>query len=239
MMISMMSLRLGRRRDIIRWAIWFVVAVTFLTFLLRIVCFENAYYSEKEGSERAVAVKQDEGEEVVETEELVEVPPTETEVYEYVVLPDQPRYLTIDRLGIRNARILTMGINERGELDTPNNIFDVGWYISSGKPGQGGTMIIDGHNGGPHIRGVFKDLPSLVVGDMVKVERGDGLVFQYRVADSVAVSLKEANDYMKEAFKSPEKGKESLTLITCTGDWSDQRQTYLSRQFIRAILVEG
>ena len=227
-----MSLRLGNRRDIIRWAIWSVIAILFLVFLIRVITFENNYYNEKEGSERAVAEKQQE------EEELIETPPTETEVYEYVVSPDRPRYLTIERLGIRNARILAMGINEKSELDTPRNIFDVGWYESSGKPGQGGTMMIDGHNGGPHVHGVFKDLPSLVVGDVIKVERGDGLVFTYKVVENKAVPLAESNAYMAEAAKSPEKGKESVTLISCTGEWSDQQQTYLSRQFTRAVLVD-
>ena len=231
-----MSLRLGNRRDIIRWAIWSILAVLFLVFLLRVVTFENSYYQEKEGSERAVAEGQQEEEE--EEEELIEVPPTETEVYEYSVAPDRPRYLTIERLGIRNARILVMGINNKGELDTPRNIFDVGWYEGSDKPGQGGTMIIDGHNGGPHVHGVFKDLPALVVGDIIKVERGDGLVFNYKVADNKAVLLSESDGYMAEAAKTPIEGKESVTLITCTGEWSDRQQTYLSRQFTRAVLVE-
>ena len=230
-----MSLKLGNRRDIIRWAIWSVITILFLVFLIRVITFENSYYAEKEGSERAVVEDQKQEEE----EELVETPPTETEVYEYVVAPDQPRYLTIERLGIQNARILVMGVNEKGELDTPRNIFDVGWYESSGKPGQGGTMMIDGHNGGPHVHGVFKDLPSLVIGDVIKVERGDGVVFNYKVAENKTVSLADSNTYMLEATKSPEKGKESITLITCTGEWSDQQQTYLSRQFTRAVLIEN
>ena len=131
-----------------------------------------------------------------------------------------------------------MGINEKGELDTPRNIFDVGWYENSGKPGEGNTMMIDGHNGGPHVHGVFKDLPSLVIGDVIIIERGDGVVFKYEVVENKAVSLSESNKYMIEAAKSPEKGKESVTLITCTGEWSDQQQTYLSRQFTRATLIE-
>lgn len=229
-----MSLRLGNRRDIIRWAIWLIIGLLFLVFLIRVVAFENTYYSEKEGSERVVVEGQHEEEE----EELIEEPPTETEVYEYKVAPELPRYLTVERLGIRNARILAMGINEKGELDTPRNIFDVGWYESSGKPGQGGTMMIDGHNGGPHVHGVFKNLPSLVIGDTIKVERGDGVVFTYKVVDNKSVLLSESNSYMVEAAKSPEKGKESITLISCTGEWSDQQQTYLSRQFTRATLVE-
>ncbi|MBQ3432773.1 class F sortase [Candidatus Saccharibacteria bacterium] len=229
-----MSLRLGNRRDIIRWAIWLIIAIVFLVYLVRIISFESHYYAEKEGSERAVV----ESETAEPEEELIEVPPTEAEVYVYEVAPDRPRYLTIERLGIRNARILPMGVNDKGELDTPRNIFDVGWYDGSGKPGQGGTMMIDGHNGGPHVHGVFKDLPGLVIGDVIKVERGDGVVFNYKVAENKAVLLSESNNYMSEAAKSPEKGKESVTLITCTGEWSDQRQTYLSRQFTRAILVE-
>ncbi|MBR3115672.1 class F sortase [Candidatus Saccharibacteria bacterium] len=236
MTILAMSLRLGNRRDIIRWAIWSVLAILFLIFLLRVVTFENTYYAEKEGSERAVVEKQEEEE--VEEEELIEEPPTETEVYEYIVAPDHPRYLTIERLGIRNARILTMGVNNKGELDTPRNIFDVGWYEGSDKPGQGGTMVIDGHNGGPHVHGVFKDLPALVVGDVIKVERGDGVVFNYKVIENKAVLLSDSNAYMSEAMDTPEKGKESVTLITCTGEWSDRQQTYLSRQFTRAILVD-
>ena len=232
-----MSLRLGNRREIIRWAIWLVAVILFLVFLIRIVSFENFYYTNKEGSERVVIEKEEseDGEE----EELIEVPPTETEVYVYEVAPDRPRYLTIERLGIRNARILPMGVNNKGELDTPRNIFDVGWYDGSGKPGQGGTMMIDGHNGGPHVHGVFKDLPGLVIGDVITVERGDGVVFKYKVVENKAVLLSESNNYMIEAAKSPEKGKESVTLITCTGEWSDQQQTYLSRQFTRAIIVEN
>lgn len=227
-----MSLKIASRRDIIKWAIWSVVAIVFLVFLIRVATFENSYYNEKDGSERAVVEEQEE------EEELIEVAPTEEEVHEYTVAADRPRYLTVERLGVNNARILPMGINAKSELDTPRNIFDVGWYESSGKPGQGGTMVIDGHNGGPHVHGVFKNLPDLAVGDEIKVERGDGTVFRYKVVENKSVLLSEADKYMSTAMKSPEAGKESVTLISCTGEWSDQQQTYLSRQFTRAVLQE-
>ena len=218
-------------REIIKWVIWSVVGILFLVFLVRVLTFENNYYSEKEGSERAVVESSEE-------EELIEEAPTETEVQEYTVAPDRPRYLTIERLGVKNSRILPMGINNKGELDTPRNIFDVGWYESSDKPGQGGTMVIDGHNGGPHVYGVFKKLPDLVNGDIVQVERGDGAIFKYKVVENVSVPLSESDKYMATATRSPEVGKESVTLISCTGEWSQSQGTYLSRQFTRAILVE-
>ncbi|MBO7657510.1 class F sortase [Candidatus Saccharibacteria bacterium] len=225
-----MSFKIKSGRSVVKWVVLAIFAVLFLIFFVRVLVWENEYYNAKEGSERAVAM--DFG------EELIETPPAEEEVREYVVAADRPRYLTVERLGINNARVLPMGINDAGELSTPNNIFDVGWYYDSGKPGQGGTLLIDGHNGGPHVQGVFKALPSLSVGDIITVERGDGAIFRYSVVENISVPLSKSNDYMATAMKSPMPGKESVTLISCTGEWSDQQKTYMSRQFTRAILVE-
>ena len=234
MMISVMSLKIKGWRKIIKWAGWSVVVILLLVFLIRVASFENYYYNENEGSERAVTISTNE-----ETEELIEEEPTKTEIAEYTVAPDRPRYLSIEKLGIKNSRVLPMGVKSSGELDTPRNVYDVGWYEGSGKPGQGGTMIIDGHNGGPHVLGVFKNTPKLKSGDIITIERGDGVVYRYAVVENNEIPLSEANDYMVTAKKSPEPGKESVTLITCTGEWSQQQGTYLSRQFTRAILVEG
>lgn len=206
----------------------------FLVFLIKVATYEASYYSQKEGSERAVV----EEVAVEPAEELIEEEPTDQEIYEYVVAADRPRYLSISKLGITNRRVLPMGVNASGELDTPRNIFDVGWYEASGKPGQGGTMVIDGHNGGPHVVGVFKNLPSLVDGDIITIERGDGIIYNYAVVENNEVLLTDADAYMATASQSPRYGMESLTLITCTGEWSQQQQTYLSRQFVRAVLVE-
>ncbi|MBQ3464984.1 class F sortase [Candidatus Saccharibacteria bacterium] len=229
MMISAMSLKINSWRRVIKIVFWIIVFALLGIFIVKILVFEHNYLEEKEGSERAITI-------VEEEEELIEVKPTEEEVTEYIVAPDRPRYLTVEKLGINKARIIPMGVNVNGELATPNNIFDVGWYDASGLPGMGGTMIIDGHNGGPHVHGVFKDLPDLAEGDLIVVERGDGVAFKYRVVENKSVLLSESDAYMSTAARSPESGKESVTLISCTGEWSQQQGTYLSRQFTRAVL---
>lgn len=230
-----MSLKIKSYREIIKWSIWGLVSLLFLIFLIRVAAYEATYYNEKDGTERAVVASQDGDED---EEELIEIEPTEEEVREYTVAADRPRYLTISKLGINRTRVLPMGVNAKGELDTPRNIYDVGWYEGSGKPGQGGTMVIDGHNGGPHAYGVLKKLPSLGEGDIITVERGDGAVYNYKVVENTEILLDEANSYMSTAARSPEAGKESVTLISCTGEWSQQQGTYLSRQFVRAVLTE-
>lgn len=237
MTILGMSLRIENRKTLVKWAIYLALALLFLLVFLRIVIFEIYYYGSKEGSERAVAQTLTDVE-VPEVEELVEEEPTSVEVEEYTVAPDRPRYLTIDKLGINNARILPMDVTKNGELDTPRNVYDVGWFVRSGKPGSGGTMIIDGHNGGPNVAGVFKRLPMLSVGDIITIQRGDGVMYVYRVVENRTIPLSEADTYMRTAAQSPEPGKESVTLITCTGEWSQKQQTYLSRQFVRATLAD-
>ncbi|MBR3246377.1 class F sortase [Candidatus Saccharibacteria bacterium] len=231
MTISKMSLKIATNwKLIVRWIFTAILGILFLVFFVRVAVFEDAYYREMEGSERDVA------EQVSEEEELSEEVPTEDEITEYTVAADRPRYLSIEKLGISNARVIAVGVKANGELGTPNNIFDVGWYESSGKPGQGGTLVIDGHNGGPHVYGVFKNLPNLKNGDFIIIERGDGEKFRYRVVENVTVALSDADMYMATAMRSPEAGKESVTLISCTGEWSQQQKTYLSRQFVRAVL---
>ena len=226
-----MSLKIATNwKLIVKWIFTAILGILFLVFFVRVAVFEDAYYREMEGSERDVA------EQVSEEEELSEEVPTEDEITEYTVAADRPRYLSIEKLGISNARVIAVGVKANGELGTPNNIFDVGWYESSGKPGQGGTLVIDGHNGGPHVYGVLKNLPNLKNGDFIIIERGDGEKFRYRVVENVTVALSDADMYMATAMRSPEAGKESVTLISCTGEWSQQQKTYLSRQFVRAVL---
>ncbi len=211
-----------------------LLVILLAIFFGKTAIWEYYYYNEKEGSERTPAVNV----EADDPEELDETPVTEEQRAEYTVPGNYPRYLTIEKLGIYNARVLSMGLTVTGELDTPNNIFDVGWYNQSGKPGGGGTLVIDGHNGGPNVVGVFKYLNELYADDLIVVERGDGYVYTYKVVENKEVPIDESDDYMHTALTSPVPGEESITLISCVGEWSSLRQTYLSRQFVRAVLIE-
>lgn len=198
--------------------------------------WEHNYYSSKEGSERAISPSingaPSTGSDVDESDI------TDQQVVDYVVAPDRPRYLTIPKLNIKNARILEVGTTHNGQLSTPVGIFDAGWYQNSSRPGYGGTLLLDGHNGGPTKHGIFKELPSLQKGDIITIERGDGTKFNYTVVENETVPLSEANGKMPNMEQSPIPGQESLSIITCTGDWSQRQQTYLSRQFLRAVLTK-
>jgi len=235
-----MALKISDKKKLITTCIWALLGLLLVIYVVRISLWEKNYYESQEGSERTKPVKVSEDIEIVEPEEVDETEVTEEQRVEYNVPAGNPRYLSIPKLGIYNSRVIRVSKRGDGRLGTPNNIFDVGWYDGSSKPGQGGTMIIDGHNGGPNIEGVFKHIDTLVVGDVIEIAvGGSDVIYKYRVEENVEVKLENADKYMnKEARKSPVEGKESITLITCIGEWSEQQQTYLSRQFVRAVLID-
>lgn len=223
-----MNLKRKHWKKIIPIALGVIVGGLLLAFFIRVATWEASYYAEKEGSERAEP-------EIIHTDALDETPISEEEVEVYIVPEDQPRYLIIGKLDIK-ARVIPVSTLPSGEVGTPNNIFDVGWYNGSSRPGFGGKILIDGHSGGPRVNGVFKRLPDLDKGDIITIERGDGRTYDYRITENYAVDISDANGEMRKVFKTTE--KETLVLITCTGTWDSENETYDARQFVYAELVE-
>lgn len=211
-----------------------ILALLLAGFFIRVAIWEHSYLEHMEGSERATApmVSVDEGEEV---DDKV---PTTTEVAEYTVAADKPRYFSIPSLNIKNAQIVEIGLKSNGELSTPYNIYDVGWYNASALPGTDKVSVMDGHSGTNEL-GVFGKLPRIEVGAEILVEMGDGRLYTYRVAETAVKKLgSEANDYMTTVFSSVEPGKGTLSLITCTGDYLLTQRTFSHRFFLRAILED-
>ena len=198
----------------------------------RLYFWEKQYYAEKEGSERAVTFMGD-----LDTNTVSDEVVTEQQQNEYTVAPDKPRYLYIDKLGVKKARIFPVSTNSKGQMETPKTNYDAAWYTGSSAPGTGGTTVLNGHNGGPSSYGIFKKLNTLTAGDYIRIEMGDGTIYTYRVYDNFEVKLSEADKKMSMLMSSPVQGEESLSIITCTGDYSLQQKTYLSRQFLRATRV--
>jgi LPXTG-site transpeptidase (sortase) family protein len=141
-------------------------------------------------------------------------PVDESAVDGYVVAPNLPRVLTIDKLGVK-ARIMPLGVTSANKLKAPSNIYDVGWYNASAQPGQPGAMLMDGHVSSWTSDGVFKNIKKLVPGDVMTVERGDGEKLQFRVVKSQA--YEESATDMRAALLPVTEGKNGLNLITCYG----------------------
>ena len=151
----------------------------------------------------------------------------------YTVPSDQPRYIRIPAINV-NARVMSVGVNSRGNIDTPANLNDTAWYDGSAKPGQEGQVFIDGHTSfSSAIYAAFNDLPKLQQGDLITIERGDGQQINYHVTEVKTVDADKVD--MGEALNPPEGAKRGLTLMTCTGTFNYRTQTADERLIVYAV----
>lgn len=160
---------------------------------------------------------------------------TNSAIDEYKTAASNPRVLTIPSISVR-ARMLPMDVNPDNSLQAPININDSGWYTGGALPGEKGAVVVDGHASGPTRQGLFAYLDTLQSGDEISIERGDGKVFTYSVVHVESVPLADIN--MKKVITPYTGVDEGLNLITCAGEWLQDRNTYDHRAVVYTKRVE-
>jgi LPXTG-site transpeptidase (sortase) family protein len=153
-------------------------------------------------------------------------------INDYVVADDLPRFLNIEKLGVK-ARVRRLGIGTNNVIKSPSNIFDVGWYEGSAKPGENGTVVVDGHASGATKHGVFYSLSSLKSGDKLSLERGDGKIYAYTI---VALQTYDNDKVdMDKVMKTSVPGKSALNLVSCSGRFNVRTNQFEQRVAVFAI----
>lgn len=143
-----------------------------------------------------------------------------------------PKIVTIKKADV-NARVSRVGVNTNNEMTTPRNVFNVGWYDASSKPGENGTIVLNGHVSGPTKKGVFYGLGKLIAGDKISIERGDSKLFNYTV---VKIEKQKYTDVdMSKMLISSIPGKPGLNLITCSGKFNSKTNSFDDRTVVYAV----
>jgi LPXTG-site transpeptidase (sortase) family protein len=130
-----------------------------------------------------------------------------------------------------NAPIVVKGVDNAGVMIAPDNATDVAWYDFSAKPGFGGNAVFAAHvdyiNVGP---AVFYNIKDLEPGDLIEVHQEDGTIVRYGV--TVKQQYDVASAPVQEIVGATP--KESVTLITCSGEFSSISHQYDKRLVVRA-----
>lgn len=222
-----MSLKINPTRKIIRRASIVLVLFLFSALLSKLYFWERNYYDTYSQKQRDIAL-----------ENVDERERDEDDKINYKVCDTCIRFLSIYKLNIDRALVRGVGLTNTGAMDTLPNIFDVAWFRDSQTPGQGGTSLLNAHNGGPTKTGVFGELYTLKKGSVVTLERGDGQIFNYKIVENEIMPVSKANLYMSTMLESPEEGKESISLISCAGRYSPSMRTFVDRAMLRGVLIE-
>lgn len=140
--------------------------------------------------------------------------------------PFTPVSISIPSVGI-DAAIEQVPIID-GVMQTPQDVWAVGWYYEISKPGAGTNVVMAGHRDwwgvGPVI---FYNLEYVQVGNHIYVAGADGSGSTYEVTEVYYVAADTNAGEVTGATST-----EMLTLITCGGSFTGAE--YTSRVIVRA-----
>ena len=133
-----------------------------------------------------------------------------------------------------NTAVETVDLDSQGRIGSQSVPANVGWYRSGVAPGDAGDALLDGHLDWTNGPAVFWELGKLRVGDSIEVDRADGSQVRFVVDSTSVVPYNASEDALFTATGPP-----TMSLITCTGVWDQQRGTYLQRLLVHASLAPG
>lgn len=148
--------------------------------------------------------------------------------------------LVIPSIGV-DAPLNAKSVGTDGVMPNPDGAEDVVWYDFAQWPGLGGIPVADGDSGSNVVLAghvdyinygpaVFWDVPNLAPGDEVQIVMADGSTATYKIEFNKVVTPG-GEDWSKLVAGTAD---ESITLITCTGEFSgghyDKRQIAWGRR---------
>lgn len=140
-----------------------------------------------------------------------------------------PKAIQIAKADV-NAQIEVRAI-VNGVMQDPTGPWVVSWYEETARLGQVGNVVLAGHvdywDVGP---AVLYHVGNLQKGDVIDVTGADGQIYKYQVEWD---QLFNAANAPLEEIVGPTKNQ-SLTIITCGGDFDYATGHYLQRRVIRA-----
>ena len=149
-------------------------------------------------------------------------------------------------------RKVTVDASGNYPMPLPEGADDVAYYDFSdipgnygGAPGLGGNAVFAGHvdsgskpckNGTvpPPCEAVLWDLNNLEVGDIIEIHAGDE-VFQYEVTSNEALPAAPGDQTWNQVVSAT--AEETITIITCAGDFNRETREYDHRQVVTATRV--
>lgn len=121
-----------------------------------------------------------------------------------------------------DAAVVDLGLNQDGTLEVPADFDVTGWYTGRSVPGDIGPSVVVGHVDSHTGPAVFIELSRLEPGDLVQIDRSDGLVAWFQIRE-----LKQVD---KDEFPTQQvygdTAEPTLRLITCGGEFDRSARSY-------------
>ncbi|QDP94893.1 class F sortase [Microlunatus elymi] len=146
----------------------------------------------------------------------------------------EPTKINIPAIGV-HADFVPLGLTSKGELATPSDPDQVGWFTGGYPPGGPGVAVVAGHVTWNGAEGAFFELADLKHGDRIKINRKDG--------STAVFAVRRLATFPKNHFPTEQVYRHSdqpeLVLITCGGNYSAAAHYYDANVIAWADLVHS
>ena len=144
-----------------------------------------------------------------------------------------PRRIAIPAIGV-SARVVPLGREPDGTMQTPRVWEEAGWYEPGPEPGERGPAVIAGHVDSTDGPAVFYRLRELHRGNLILIRRAGGSLVRFRVEG--------LERWPKSEFPTRRVfGRKSrisvLRLVTCSGDFDRSTGHYVDNTIVYAVRV--
>jgi hypothetical protein len=143
-----------------------------------------------------------------------------------------PVRLSIPAIG-SSSRMIPLGRNADGTIQTPDNTVETGWFSPGPGPGELGSALVIGHVDSYQGAGVFFHLRALRRGDVVNITLANSRKLHFLVTGSKDVS--KSSFPTKLVFART--AVPTLRLVTCGGQFDRTTGHYLNNYIVFARLV--
>ena len=148
------------------------------------------------------------------------------------VRPAPPVSISLPALGVRDAPVDQVALDDNGAVDLPDDVRRVGWYRQGPRPGEDGnaffTSHVDSRSQGP---GVLFDLRRSQPGDPIEVTHADGTTSTWQVV--ARERIVKGSYPMDRVFRFD--GEPGLVIDTCGGSFDAATGSYENIDIVYAV----
>lgn len=215
--------KLQRKHFLLRHKVWVFAFVTLLLLVAAVYIWLTQDEPGKAGRQEPKSAQ------------VIDLPKEDPEPVLAKINPQKPVRIAISDIEV-DAPVIPVGTEPDGAMSAPRSSTDIGWYERSALLGsEDKAMLLSGHYGLEHLPEVLHRLNELEKGDTITVTGSNKDTAVFKVVETETQNRHKVD--MEKAFRYA-KGQESMSIITCIGEFDHSIGTYDKRHIVYAVRIE-
>lgn len=151
-----------------------------------------------------------------------------------------PKAIRIPSIKVDEKAIGQVGLQKSGAMEVPplSQPKEIAWYKYSPVPGDVGPSVVISHRNGDGQQGGFAALDKVQVGDLIDIDRSDGLTAEFKVIATRLIPKVQMDGAQARQTVYGNTVDPELRLVTCAGTLNRAIHSYQDNRVVSASLSD-